>query len=285
MNIENIKQMRIPDVVNETGFHARILYALGIGYGSDPLDTASLPFVYEDILNTVPSYADVLCQPEFWVQDPQYGVDWVNLLHVEQELIIHSPLPASGRFRGRSTVSAIEDKGKRMGALLHQTKDLFNDASGVHLASVRSTMLLRGDGGQGGFGMAPATSLPLPSRSPDRSVHIPTLPQQALIYRLSGDLNPIHIDPEIASNAGFRAPILHGLCTSGISCRALVANYCGDDPGRLKGIFTRFAKPVYPGDTIRFDFFEEGGLVRFRALVEERGDVVISRATACFSGN
>ena len=281
MDVEAIRAMRIDPIEQEYGKRETILYALGLGYGADPLDTAELPFVYERDLKSVPSYVNLLCHPGFWAQDPAFGIDWVKILHAEQDFVVHAPLPATGRIRGEYRVAALEDKGPGRGALLHQEKALHDAETGTHLATVRSTLFLRGNGGEGGFGTPPAAAETLPDRAPDRSVSIPTLPRQALIYRLSGDWNPLHADPAIAAKAGFSAPILHGLCTNGIACRAVLASYCGNDPARLKGMFTRFSKPVMPGETIRIDFFEDGtDRVRFRAVAEERGETVLDRCTA-----
>lgn len=280
MDVDAIRAMRIDPILQEYGKRETILYALGLGYGADPCDTTELPFVYEHALKIVPSYVNVLCHPGFWAQQPEFGIDWVKILHAEQEFAMHAPLPPTGKLRGEYSVRAIEDKGNGRGALLHQDKTLFDDENGVHVATVRSTLFLRGNGGQGGFGSPPAAAPPLPDRKPDRSIAISTLPRQALIYRLSGDWNPLHADPAIAAKAGFSAPILHGLCTNGIACRAVLSAYCGNDTNRLKGMFTRFTKPVLPGETVRIDFFEDGDTLRFRAVVEERGETVLDRCWA-----
>ena len=283
MDIDAIRTMRIDPIIQDYDKRATILYALGLGYGADPLDEDELPFVYEGALKVVPSYVNILCHPGFWAQAPEFGIDWVKILHAEQEFAMHAPLPTTGRLRGEYKVRALEDKGTGRGALLHQDKELFEDVSGVHIATVRSTLFLRGDGGRGGFGTPPVPAQPLPDRKPDQSVSIATLPRQALIYRLSGDWNPLHADPKIAARAGFTAPILQGLCTNGIACRALLAVYCGNATTALKGMFTRFSKPVLPGETIRIDFFEEGDTLRFRAVAEERGQVVLDRCSATIS--
>ncbi|WP_375250226.1 MaoC/PaaZ C-terminal domain-containing protein [Sphingomonas sp.] len=280
MNVDAIRTMRIDPIVQDYTKRDAILYALGLGYGADPLDAAELPFVYEGDLRIVPSYVNLLCHPGFWAQRPEFGIDWIKILHAEQEFVMHAPLPATGRARGEYSVRAVEDKGEGRGALLHQDKQVFDDATGTHVATVRSTLFLRGNGGEGGFGDAPPAAAALPDRTPDRSVSIPTLPRQALIYRLSGDWNPLHADPAIAAKAGFPAPILHGLCTNGIAARAVLACYCDNDPARLRGMFTRFSKPLIPGETIRIDFYEDGDTLRFRAVAQERGEVVLDRCNA-----
>ncbi|MGK2908219.1 MAG: MaoC/PaaZ C-terminal domain-containing protein [Sphingobium sp.] len=281
MDIEKIRAMGIDPIIQPYDKRDAILYALGLGYGADPLNESELPFVYEKELRCLPSYANVLCHPGFWAQDPVYGIDWVKILHAEQHLTVHKPLPATGEIRGEYHVAGLEDKGEGRGALLHQEKLLYDNATGDHLATVRSTLFLRGNGGEGGFGERMAPAEPVPDRAPDNVVEIPTLPRQALIYRLSGDWNPLHADPAIAKKAGFDRPILHGLCTKGLANRAILASYCGNDVARFKSMFVRFSKPVMPGETIRFEFFEEGaGALRFRAVAVERDAVVLDRCSA-----
>jgi len=281
MDIDKIRNLDIAPIEQAYDKRDTILYALGLGYGADPLDESELPFVYEARLRCLPSYANLLCHPGFWAQQPEFGIDWVKILHAEQDFRIHTPLPPTGRIRGEYRVAGIEDKGAGRGALLHQEKELYDAASGVHLATVRSTLFMRGNGGEGGFGDAVQAAAPVPDRAPDRVIEIPTLPRQALIYRLSGDWNPIHADPALARKAGFAAPILQGLCTNGIATRALLGAYCDNDPARLTAMFVRFSKPVMPGETIRVECFEEaGGLIRFRAIAKERGDVVLDRCSA-----
>lgn len=283
MDVEAIRNLRIEPIVQDYDRRETILYALGLGFGANPLDTEELPFVYEADLRIVPSYVNVLCHPGFWAQRPEFGIDWVKILHAEQEFTMHVPLPPTGALRGDYQVRAVEDKGEGRGALLHQDKELHDVATGTHVATVRSTLFLRGDGGQGGFGVPPAPAMSLPDRTPDRSISLPTLPRQALIYRLSGDWNPLHADPRVAARAGFPAPILQGLCTNGMAARALLSVYCENRPERLTSMFTRFSKPVIPGETVRFDFFEDGSAIAFRAVAQERGEIVLDRCAAHIS--
>jgi acyl dehydratase len=281
MDIERIRNWVLDPIEQSYDKRDTILYALGLGYGANPLDEDELPFVYEDELRCLPSYSNVLCHPGFWAQQPEFEIDWVKILHAEQDFQIYKPLPPTGRIRGEFRVAGIEDKGEGRGALLHQEKSLFDTIDGSHLATVRSTLFLRGNGGEGGFGDPAPAAVTVPDRAPDRVTEIPTLPRQALIYRLSGDWNPLHADPKIARQAGFNMPILHGLCTNGIACRALLREYCYNDPARLTAMFVRFSRPVMPGETIRFEFFEEGdGAIRFRAIAKERDVVVLDRCSA-----
>lgn len=280
MDIQQIRDLHLQPLEQHYEARDTILYALGLGYGADPLDEAELPFVYEEGLKAVPSMCSVLCHPGFWLKDPIYQVDWIKILHAEQAFRIHQPLPAGGTIRGTYRVAGIEDKGVDRGSVLHQEKALYDTADGALLATVRSTLFLRGNGGEGGFGEAMPPAEPLPAGEPHRVVEVPTLERQALIYRLSGDWNPLHADPKIARRAGFDRPILHGLCVNGIATRAILRVYCDNDPARLLSLFVRFSKPVFPGETIRFEFYEEPDRLRFRAIAKERNVVVLDRCTA-----
>ncbi|MFA5523781.1 MAG: MaoC/PaaZ C-terminal domain-containing protein [Tissierellales bacterium] len=280
MNLQKIKDLDLKPLVQSYDVRDTILYALGLGYGEDPLDESELPFVFEDKLKFVPSMSSLLCHPGFWLQEPQFEVNWVKILHAEQDFVIHKPFPATGTVRGTFSVRGIEDKGAEKGALLHQEKALYNEENGDHLATVRSTLFLRGNGGEGGYGEPIEPAAPLPDTAPDAVVELPTDLRAALIYRLSGDWNPLHASPEIAKKAGFEKPILHGLCTNGMACRAILKQYCDNDPERFKSMFVRFSRPVYPGETIRFEFYDNGNEIRFRALVKERNVVVLDRCRA-----
>lgn len=280
MDLARIEQLQIPPIEQSYTARDAMLYALGLGFGEDPLDADELNYVYEKSLRIAPSLAAPICHPGFWAQQPEYGIDWVRLLHAEQNCEFHRPFPAEGTIRGEFTIAGVEDKGADKGALVHQEKALFDVASGDLLATVRSTLFLRGDGGQGGFGRSIAPALALPEGKPSATLEFHTEPRLALIYRLSGDWNPLHADPAIARSAGFDRPILHGLCNYGAACRALLKLYCDYDPARLKSLFVRFSQPFFPGETLQFEFFEDGDEIRFRARAKERGIVVLDRARA-----
>nr|WP_255616681.1 MaoC family dehydratase [Microvirga puerhi] len=157
---------------------------------------------------------------------------------------------------------------------------LFDHSSGSLLATLKSTLILRGNVGTSRSDHPTTRPRNLPDRQPDISCLNKTLPQAALIYRLSGDLNPLHIDPATATKAGFPRPILHGLCTFGIAVRVLLKACCENEPARLRSISARFTAPVFPGETIQTDIWHEGKQVHFRCLVKERGAVVLSPGTA-----
>jgi acyl dehydratase len=257
-----------------------ILYALGLGCGGDPMDEQDLRFVYEDGLLALPTMAVVLGYPGFWLKDPGTGVDWRKVLHGEQGLVLHRPLPASGTVIGRTRVTEIVDKGPEKGALLYSSRDVLDKATGALFCSVTSTTVLRGEGGFGG----PQGPIPkvhaLPERGPDQAVTLATLPQAALIYRLSGDFNPLHADPKVAQAVGFPRPILHGLCTYGVAGRAILQACCGGDPARLKQLDVRFSAPVFPGETLRTEIWSDGAEVSFRMRAVERDVVVLNNGRA-----
>lgn len=275
LNLEALQNFRFEPVSQTYTRRDTMLYALGLGYGSDPLDPSQLNFVYEPDLRAVPSICCVLAHPGFWAKRPELGIDWVRLLHGEQSFEIHNPIPAEGTVTANYEISAVADKGAGKGAILHLVKTL-NDAS-AKLATVRSVLFLRGDGGCGSFGTVPAEIPPLSEDNPSRTTDITTLPQSALLYRLSGDYNPIHADPGAAAKAGFERPILHGLCTLGIATRAALASFADGMPERLRSLSARFSKPVFPGETIRTEFFATGDQIRFRARAVERDVVVLDR--------
>jgi acyl dehydratase len=262
-----------------------ILYALGVGFGADPLDANELRYVYEKELSTVPTMAAVLASPGFWMRErKELGIDFLKLVHGEQGVTIHSPLPAAGSLVGESRVSRIVDKGEGKGAVMHVEKTLTDEADGRLLATVEMVLFLRGDGGfsknGGGDEAAPAAPA-VPETEPDARIELPTRADAAVLYRLSGDINPLHIDPAVAAKAGFDKPILHGLATYGNACRGILARYCGHDASRLKSIRARLTSPVYPGETLVLECWRAGGNeIAFRASVKERGVQVLANGRA-----
>jgi acyl dehydratase len=279
LNLEAVKNFRFEPVTHNYTRRDTMLYALGLGYGSDPLDPAQLNFVYERDLHAVPSMCCVLAHPGFWAKRPELGIDWLRLLHGEQSFEIHHPIPPEGTVAASYEIAAVADKGAGKGAILHLVKTLNDAIAGVKLATIRSVLFLRGDGGCGSFGNATAEPSPLAEQTPSRIKDIATLPQSALIYRLSGDYNPIHADPDAAAKAGFERPILHGLCTLGVATRAILAALADGRPDRLRSLSVRFSRPVFPGETIRTEFFTIDDQIRFRSRVVERDVVVLDRGT------
>jgi len=280
MNLDVLQQFEIPPRDHDYTVTDTMLYALGLGFGADPLDETQVSFVYEDGLKVVPSMCNTIAHPGFWINRPELGIDWVKVLHGEQAFEIDHPLPAQGQVRGTYRIVAIEDKGAGKGAVMTLEKTLTDRVSGLRYCTVTQTIFMRGDGGQGGFGTPQAAPGAIPDRAPDHVHDIATMPQIALIYRLSGDFNPIHASPAIARKAGFDRPILHGLCTMGLATRAIVERLCEGMPERLKLLYVRFSQPVFPGETIRTEFYRQDDCVRLRCRSVERDLIVLDRGRA-----
>ncbi|WP_421991511.1 MaoC/PaaZ C-terminal domain-containing protein [Roseococcus sp.] len=273
---EKLLAFPIPEIRSSVRWQDTALYNLSIGLGQDPLDLRQLPFTYEPQLRAMPSMAVVLGYPGFWVKDPGTGVDWVKVVHGEQSLILHKPLPASGEVVGTTKVTGIVDRGPGKGAMIYSERIVVDAATGEKLATIEQTTFARGDGGFGGKPGPVKAPHPEATGTPDITLDLPTRPEQAAYYRLNGDHNPLHIDPAVASAAGFKAPILHGLCTFGVVCHALMRELCDYDPAKFGRMDLRFSSPVYPGETIRTEIWREAGGASFRARVVERDVVVVS---------
>ena len=282
MPIDPVRLMNwpLPDIEHTYTQRDTMLYALGLGCGADPLDADDLRFVYEERLRVLPTMAVVLGSPGFWVKHPDTGIDWRRVLHGEQGLILHRPLPAAATVIGRTRITRLIDKGAGKGGLMLSERDVIDKATGDLLCTLTSTTFMRGDGGFGGLSGPVPEPHPMPGRAPDLAIDLPTLPQAALIYRLSGDYNPLHADPEVARSVGFARPILHGLCTFGVAGRAILRAMCGNDQARLKSMQLRFSSPVYPGETVRTELWRDGANVSFRARVVARDTIVLNNGLA-----
>jgi acyl dehydratase len=257
-----------------------ILYALGLGLGAKPTDPDHLRFVYEKDILTLPTMAVVLAHPGFWARDPVLGIDWTHMLHGEQGLTIHAPIPRSGKVRGESRIADVIDRGPEKGAMLHYVREVFDEEAGTHLATVRQTLVCRGNGRVADTTRTPPAPHVMPARAPDIVVDAATSPQMALIYRLSGDLNPLHVDPVVAAGAGFPAPILHGLATFGVAGLAVLEHVCGFDPQRFRAFDARFSAPVFPGETLRVELWIDGVAVSVRLVSVNRSKVVLDNGVA-----
>lgn len=256
--------------------------------GQDPIDRAELRYVTEGELRVLPSMAAMLAHPGFWMRDNrETGIDFVRLVHGEQSIRLHQPLPGGGTILGQSRVTRVVDKGEGKGALVHVQKRLVDTASGALLATCDSTVFCRGDGGfsaKGGGDPPGDAPQPTPDRPPDQMIDLQTRPEQALLYRLSGDINPLHSDPDVAAKAGFERPILHGLATFGVACHGLLKGFCNYDPDRLRLISARFSAPAFPGELIRLECWKDGNDVAFRARVPARDSIVLSHGHAVCAG-
>lgn len=249
-----------------------MLYALGLGMGSDALNRQELPFVYEKSLKVVPTFATVITR----AADPgPIDLDRAKVLDGERDLLIHKPLPGTAEVVLDGRMVAAYDKGAQKGAVLVREVVMKDAATDQKLVTLTSSTFARGDGGFGGPSEGQPEPHPVPDRSPDRIVEIATRPDQALIYRLSGDRNPLHCDPEFASRAGFARPILHGLCSYGICYRAVLQTYADFDPSAIRRHRARFSSSVFPGETLQIALWKDGNSVSFEARVLERQVTVI----------
>lgn len=246
-----------------------ILYALGLGLGGDPLDATDLRYLDERDLAVLPTFAVTLCTPGMWIRDPALGVDFGKLVHAAQWAEFPAPLPANATVTGSGKVISLTDQGDGRGAVLVLEREIADAATGAHYCRLRQTLLLRGDGGLGGPA-APRDEWVAPDRAPDRVAEFPTSSRAALIYRLSGDWNPLHLDPAIAAAAGFERPILQGLASYGIAAHA-ISRALGRDTADVASLACRFSGVVLPGDTLTFSIWRGGDAsARFTATVGER---------------
>ena len=253
-----------------------MLYALGVGMGIDPLDENCLRFVYEDGLKVLPSQSVVMAHPGFWAKEDDTGLDWVKVLHAGQEIILHKSLPVSATVEAKTRITEVTDKGEKTGALIVSDRTVVDVDTGDELCTLVTTILARGNGGFGGDRRSVPKTDVTPKEVPDEICDLQTLPSQALIYRLSGDFNPLHASPIVARNAGFQAPILHGLSTLGVMTHALLRTCCDYEPDRFKRIRLRFSSPVLPGETIRTEIWRNGNEIAFRCKSLEQDKIVIN---------
>jgi acyl dehydratase len=264
---DDLLNFEFPEFEFTYGIRDTILYALGVGAGSD---AAELPFVYEDGLAVLPTMAVILAYPGFWYRDLGPGLDFVKTVHASERFEIHQALPAAATVVARPRIVAVHDKGAERGALVVSERDIYQKGCGHRLATVTQTAFCRGDGGLGGPIVPPPQAHVVPGRPPDLVVTAQTDLRAALIYRLSGDYNPLHASPLFASAAGFARPILHGLSTFGHVGRNIVKAYGSISQCGLTSMACRFTSPVFPGDVLTMRFWREGNLLSFQALVDDR---------------
>ena len=252
-----------------------MLYALGVGLGSDPLNAAELPFVYENGLKAIPTMATVIGWGAGNIM-AKSGINYLMVVHGEQRVTLHKPLPSAADVTMDERVLGVFDKGADKGAVLVTERVMKEAKSGDKLCTLVSSTFARGDGGFGGPKDGAPEPHKLPDRKPDLVHECDTRPDQAFIYALSGDRNPLHRDPKVAKMAGFPRPILHGLCTYGTACRAVISSVCNYDPHLITGFDVRFSAPVFPGETIVTEMWVDGQVVSFRSRLKERDVVVLN---------
>ncbi|WP_405167573.1 MaoC/PaaZ C-terminal domain-containing protein [Nocardia sp. NBC_01499] len=251
------------------------LYQLGLGAGTRLTDLAELRYLDDRAPQVLPTFATVAptlheTEPPR-VKFPGIDIDLAKVVHGHQEVEVHRPIPAAGKATSTGRIAELWDKGSAAVVVQEQT---VTGSDGEPLWTARSSIFARGEGGFGGE-RGPSTKSELPDRAPDFDVTTPTLPQQALLYRMCGDRNPLHSDPEFARAAGFPAPILHGLCTYGIVCKTATDTVLGSDTSRITGFRARFAGVLYPGETIRTRIWRQDNELTIAATVVDREDAPV----------
>ena len=281
LNYEKLINWNIPEVEHRLTRRDTMLYALGVGLGADPCDPDQLKFVYEKDLQALPTMAIVLGYAGSWhANHPELGITGSHTVHGEQSFRIARPLPVEGDVLGKTHVTGVVDKGQGKGALVMTETTVREKASGNVICTLASTTFCRADGGFGGPAGPVKTPPPVPETPPELTCDLTTLPQAALIYRLSGDYNPLHADPVHAQKVGFKMPILHGRCTFSVAGHAILKTMCGYDPARFVSMAGRFSSPVYPGEIIRTEMWQDGNVLAFRATVPARGVTVLNNGCA-----
>ena len=253
-----------------------MLYALGVGMGADPMDEKELAFVFEKDLKALPTFASVIRARPTSSTGPEARMQLNPVLIVdgERNITFHKPIPAAAKVKSKGRVLGVFDKGKDKGAVVIN-ETVWTDEAGEKVATLTGSTFARGDGGFGGPSEGAPQPHETPTRAPDLSLDFATRPDQALLYRLNGARNPLHSDPESARRSGFERPILHGLCTYGITCRAILAGITDYDPAPILSHEARFSAPVIPGDTITVDMWRDAKVISFIARVQARGATVI----------
>jgi acyl dehydratase len=254
-----------------------ILYALGVGFGRDLNEPREQRYIYEQGLVATPTFATVLAAcgiPSM----KAIGADNLMMLHGEQRVEFRRPLPPEGRAWVEGRIVEAIDKGQK-GAIVISETTLLSERDEV-LAVLHATRFCRADGGFGGPTERRERPHETPARAPDTVIALDTRPEQAALYRLSGDRNPVHVDPAVARAAGFPGVILHGLCTFGMACRAILASCCGYAPEQLTSLAMRFSSPVYPGEPLSLRLWREGPVVAFEMAASARDVVVLKNGKA-----
>src|SRR5437868_4821699 len=278
LNYDRIMAYRPADIRVSYGERECILYALGIGIGMEPLDPGQLKFVYERAgLEAFPTMAVVLGWPGR-MTDPAFGIDERLVVHADLKVVLHRPLAPEGQLVSRPRIREVIDKGPGNAAIIQSTRDLV-DADGTPVATIESGAMARKHGGFGGKVTDAPTPAAVPATAPERVCDLPTPPNLALLYRLNGDENPLHADPERAKAAGFERPILHGAASFGIAAHAIV-RYLDYRAERLASIGARFSRPRFAGETIVAALWPDGARVHVQCRVVERGDIVLSHGLA-----
>lgn len=268
LNAQALLEHDFGETRHEWGARDSILYALGVGLGRDPLDADDLRFLDERNLCVLPTFSVTLGSPGMWLRAPQFGVNFSRLVHLAQDAQFLASLPPTGTIVGTARVASLTDRGPGNGAMLALEREIADAADATVYCRLRQTLLLRGDGGFGGPQAEREEGYAF-TGAPDASAVFDTSPRAALVYRLSGDWNPLHLDPAIARQAGFERPILHGLATYAVAGIA-TSRAAGRDAAAITRLACRFSGVVLPGDKLRFDLWQNDDAAHFRAFVDDR---------------
>lgn len=247
-----------------------ILYALGVGLPIAPGESRDLDFLIEDRLRVLPSFAVTLATPGMWPRLPELGIDWVRVLHMAHHVRFEAPLPAEADVVSRARITDLYDRGADKGSVCVLRRQVADAEDGTVYCTIDQTVALRGNGGFGGAPLPRAERPVMPDRPPDHVETVATSERAALIYRLSGDTNPLHADYRVAREAGYDRPILHGLASYGTACAVILRRFCDGDPARMKSLDLRFAGVVMPGDRLDFSCWKEESRVLFEVTAGDR---------------
>jgi acyl dehydratase len=283
INYDELMQATSTGIAARYGDRETMLYALGIGFMRDPMNKDELPFVYENGLKTLPTMATVIGWGGGNIM-AKAGINYLMVVHGEQRVTMHKPLPTAADVLIDQRVVGVFDKGKDKGAVIVTESVMKEKTSGDKLCTLMGTTFARGDGGFGGPKDGAPEPHQLPTRAPDLVHEGDTRADQAFIYALSGDRNPLHRDPNVAKMAGFPRPILHGLCSYGTACRSVISTVCKYDPTKIVGFDVRFSAPVFPGETIVTEMWVDGNIVSYRSKLKERDVVCLNNGKCTLAG-
>ena len=273
VSYEGLKSMSSLGDTSAYGEAETLLYNLGVGFGRDPMDEDELAFVYEAKLRAAPTMGAVLGAAQRTIIDS--GLDFTRIVHGEQRLTLHRPLPTGAAIVADEQVVEVYDKGAGRGLLVLVEKQVRRRDTGELLCTNTATVFARGDGGIDAPALKPPTPHPIPNRAPDIVAQTAVRPEQAFLYALSGDRNPLHREPATARAAGFPRPILQGLATYGMACRVILAEICGYDADRIYRFDARFSAPVFPGETLTVEMWQDAPVVSYRVKVKDRDALAI----------
>ena len=277
IDVDMLRSFRIPQ--GRQTLDPRDIAAYGLSIGMGQAEPGLVPLDFVDPLRgprVMPSMVLVMAHPGFWMSDPASGIDPAAVLHMDQSFEILTQVPGTGEVTSRSSICEIADRGPGRAAIVKVQTEL-SDSTGHTFARLVRSVYIRGGGGFGGEPERAEPETGLPESRADRVVDMPTVIDQALHYRLNGDMNPLHSDPVVAGKSGFDRPILHGLCTMGVIAHALLRELGQYRADTMRSMAMRFRNPVYPGETIRTEIWNDG---RFVARVVERDTIVVDRGRA-----